>query len=298
MVNPDNRLFPAFFKVSGPKSDLVLGGSELTVIAGPCALESLDHSLMVGEFMRDLSHRLGFQYIFKGSFDKDGRSSPDSFHGVGLDAGLEILSSIRSELGVPVTTDFSVPTDARDLADVIDLIQVPAYLCRQTSILRAAAETGLPVHLKKGQFMSPKNLKNSGRKLKAAGADSLLLTDRGTFFGYGDLVNDFRAQLDMARIGVSGYDVTHSIQQPTTTGSISTGVRDYIPTLTRAAIASGASVLFMEVHDNPTKALGDPGTVLDLRYVEQLMIQAQRIHETVWELKSGGDINPKIDSGN
>lgn len=286
-----SRVFPSTLEVSGPNEKIILGSTDLTLIAGPCALESEEHSIHLAHEINKICQRLGVQYIFKGSFDKDGRSSPDSFHGVGMKMGRKILSSVRDVVGVPTTTDFSVPSDAKDIADVVDLIQVPAYLCRQTSMLKAAAETGLPVHVKKGQFMSPQNLRNSALKLRKYGATGCLLTDRGTFFGYSDLVNDFRAQIKMADIAVAGFDATHSIQQPTTSGVTSTGLRRFIPPLTRAAMATGTKVLFMEVHENPAKALGDPGTVLDIQYLETLLIQAQAINKTVTLMSDQTDLD-------
>ena len=261
---------------------MLIGGDSLTLIAGPCALESLEHSLFLAREIRDVALGLGIGFIFKGSYDKDARSSADSFHGLGLEQGVDILSEIREQANVPVTTDFSRAEDAPRIAEAIDLIQVPAYLCRQTSILSAAGDTGLPVHLKKGQFMAPENLQNSAIKLRNSGTQHLILTDRGTFMGYGDLVNDFRSQQIMAQIGVPGYDATHSIQQPTTSGKVSQGLRSFIPSLTRASVASGAKVLFFEIHDNPDRALSDPGTVLDLRHLEAVLAQAK----TIWDAMS------------
>ena len=280
--------FPESFELDFRKQNLRIGEESLTLIAGPCALESSKHSLFLANEIRDVAHGLGLGYIFKGSYDKDARSSADSFHGVGLDQGIEILGEVREASNVPVTTDFSRAEDAQHLAGVIDLLQVPAYLCRQTSILSAAGETGLPVHLKKGQFMAPENLRNSADKLLNFGTQNLILTDRGTFMGYGDLVNDFRSQQTMAKIGVPGYDATHSIQQPTTSGKVSEGLRSFIPSLTRAAVASGAKVLFFEVHDSPNQALSDPGTVLDLRHLEDVLLQATAIWNAMSDL---GDKN-------
>lgn len=289
-----NRIFPSNFELLGPGGATSIGGEKLTVIAGPCALENESHSLMIAETVANITKKLGLNYIFKGSFDKDGRSSAESFHGVGLQEGAKILDSVRGQIGVPVTTDFSVPNHAEEIASHVDILQVPAYLCRQTSILSAAAATGRPVHLKKGQFMSPENLVNSALKLKKFGAENLILTDRGSFFGYGDLVNDFRGLKVMSEIGVAGFDGTHSIQQPTTSGLVSEGLRQFIPLLTRAAMASGASVLFLEVHNNPSQALGDPGTVLDLKYLEQVLVQAKHMREAFVELSTSQELNPEI----
>lgn len=177
-------------------------GQGLVFIGGPCAIESLDHSVYMAEEIGGICRELGIGFIFKSCFDKDCRSSPDSFHGIGLDKGLDILRKIRSHVRVPVVSDFSDPSWASEVGLVCDLIQVPAYLCRQTSILRAAAKTKKPVHLKKGQFMSPWNMKNSVRKLESFGCDSVILTDRGTFFGYNSLVNDMTSFPIMANLSI------------------------------------------------------------------------------------------------
>lgn len=256
------------------------GNSPLVFIGGPCAIESRSHALNIAGKMNEVCKEVGINWIYKSSYDKDCRSSSNSFHGLGLDDGLEILSEVRATYSLPVTSDFSDPADAVDLGKVVDLIQVPAYLCRQTSILRAAAKTGKPVHLKKGQFMSPWNMKNSVRKLEEFGAVDILLTDRGSFFGYNMLVNDMTCLPIMSKTGYPvGFDATHSIQLPTSMGSISGGQREFIPYLVRAAVGVGVDALFMEVHDNPSKALSDPNTVLDIKYLKNILIQAKMTHE-------------------
>jgi 2-dehydro-3-deoxyphosphooctonate aldolase (KDO 8-P synthase) len=261
------------------------GRLPLVFIGGPCAIESRDHCFMMANRISEICCRLDISWIFKACYDKDCRSSPDSFHGLGLEPGLAILQDIRTEFGVPVCSDFSEPAWGAATGKVCDLIQVPAYLCRQTSILRAAAETGRPVHLKKGQFMSPWNMKNSIRKIEAAGNEQVLLTDRGTFFGYNMLINDYRCLPIMAETGYPVcFDATHSIQMPTSMGNISGGQREYIPHLVRAAAACGINALFMEVHDDPPNALSDANTVLDLCYLEQILVQAKAIHEVRLEL--------------
>lgn len=261
-------------------------GKDLVLIAGPCAIESRDHSLRMAGLIDKVCIKLGIKWIFKACYDKDCRSSPTSFHGVGADAGLKILSDVRAEFGVPVTADFSDPSFGKITGEVCDMVQVPAYLCRQTSILRAAAETGKPVHLKKGQFMSPWNMKNSCRKLESFGNDQILLTDRGTFFGYNMLVNDMRCFPIMQETGYPVcYDATHSIQLPTSMGNISGGQREFIPYLTRAAAACGIEALFMEVHDDPPNALSDANTVLDIKYFEVVLAQAIAMHEMRQDLR-------------
>lgn len=268
-------------------------GEPLAFIGGPCAIESLDHSLFMAEKIVDICRKHGVPFIFKSCYDKDCRSSPDSFHGVGIEEGLKILQRVRSEFQVPVVSDFSVPEWAAATGEVCDLVQVPAYLCRQTSILKAAAATGRPVLLKKGQYMSPWNMKNSVKKLEHHGCSDIILADRGTFFGYNALVNDMTCFPIMAETGYPVcFDATHSVQMPTSMGTISAGQRQYIPHLVRSAVANGIQALFMEVHDHPAQALSDPNTVLDLQYLERLLVQAKTIHAGLNELRdSMGEIN-------
>lgn len=268
------------------------GNAPLVLIGGPCAIENRDHALMMADRINKICNELNVHWIYKSCFDKDCRSSPDSFHGVGIDQGLEILSEVRSEFGIPVTSDFSDPAWAQATGEVCDLVQVPAYLCRQTSILRAAAKTGRPIHLKKGQFMSPWNMKNSVKKIEAAGGSQILLADRGTFFGYNMLVNDMRSFSIMAKTGYPVcYDITHSIQMPTSMGEISGGEREFIPSLTRAATAAGIDAIFAEIHNDPPNALSDPNTVLNIEHLRHVLGQARDIHNFRLELfdKYGAD---------
>ncbi|MGV8951952.1 MAG: 3-deoxy-8-phosphooctulonate synthase, partial [Cypionkella sp.] len=244
----------------------------LVFIGGPCAIESRDHALKMADLVGQICRRLDVPWIYKSCYDKDCRSSPDSFHGLGMEEGLQILADVRAEFGVPVVSDFSDASWAAATGEVCDMVQIPAYLCRQTSILRAAALTGRPVHVKKGQFMSPWNMKNSVRKLEANGCHQILLADRGTFMGYNMLVNDMTSFPIMARTGYPvSYDATHSIQMPTSMGDVSGGQREYIPYLVRAATAVGINALFMETHDDPDNALSDANTVLDIKYLENVL---------------------------
>ena len=277
------------FSIPTPSGETIQIGndSELVLIAGPCAIESYDHCMTMADLIGKVCDKYEVKWIFKACYDKDCRSSPNSFHGVGLDDGLAILDRVRRETGLPVTSDFSDPSWGAATGEVVDLIQVPAYLCRQTSMLKVAAETGKPVHLKKGQFMSPWNMKNSIRKLEAFGCDQILLTDRGTFFGYNMLINDMRSFPIMSETGYPVcFDATHSIQMPTSMGNISGGQREFIPHLTRAATACGIDALFMEVHDDPPNALSDANTVLDIKYFEVVLAQAKALHEIRLELKA------------
>lgn len=269
------------------KVDKISVGNNLPLvfIGGPCALEDKLHSLEIAEKIKNICNKVDIKFIFKGCYDKDGRSSHNSFHGIGIEKGLEILSSIREKLNIPVTSDFSNPEWAKDTGEVCDLIQVPAYLCRQRSILKAAAETKKPINLKKGQFMSPWNMKNSVKKIESFGNKKIILTERGTFFGYNMLVNDMKSLPIMSETGYPVcYDATHSVQMPTSMGNISGGQREYIPHLVRAAVACGVNLLFMEVHDNPAKAKSDPNTVLDIKFLEKILISAKELHNKKIEI--------------
>jgi len=257
----------------------------LAFFGGPCAIETKDHSFFMADEIDKICSKLNIPWVFKSCYDKDCRSAPDSFHGTGIDEGLKILSDLRDEFGIPVVSDFSDVNWAKPTGEVCDMVQVPAYLCRQTSILRVAAKTNRVVHLKKGQFMSPWNMKNSVRKLESHGCNQIILTDRGTFLGYGALVNDMTCFPIMKRTGYPVcFDATHSIQLPTSMGNISGGQREFIPYLVRAAVSCGINALFMETHNNPKLALSDSNTVLDLKYLENILHQAKIVHETRLEI--------------
>tara|TARA_B100000963_G_scaffold274789_1_gene243022 strand:- start:18577 stop:19455 length:879 start_codon:yes stop_codon:yes gene_type:complete len=281
------------------KVDKVQIGSNLPLVfvGGPCAIENKDHAFFMAEEIKKICDKLNINWIYKSCYDKDCRSNPNSFHGIGIDKGLRILSDIRDNFNIPVVSDFSNPEWAKRTGEVCDLVQVPAYLCRQTTILRAASDTKRPILLKKGQFMSPWNMKNSVMKLESFGSNQIILADRGSFFGYNMLVNDMTCFPIMSQTGYPVcYDATHSIQLPTSMGNISGGQREFIPYLVRAAVSNGINLLFMEVHDNPPKALSDSNTVLDLVYLENILYQAKIMHETRLELldKLGPDnIHPR-----
>ena len=261
------------------------GNKPLVFIGGPCAIENKDHAMFMAKKISIICKKLNISWIYKSSYEKDCRSSIDSYHGIGIDKGLKILSKIRDEFGVPVISDFSKPIDAKPTGEICDMIQIPAYLCRQTSILLSAGRTKKPVLLKKGQFMSPWNMKNSVRKIQSVGNNDILLTDRGTFFGYNMLVNDFRNFSIMQSTGLPVcFDVTHSIQLPTSMGNISGGQKEFAPCLSRAASACGINAIFMEVHDNPSNALSDKNTVLDLEELDKILDQTKKIHEVRLEL--------------
>lgn len=265
---------------------VIIGNDELVIIAGPCAIENRKHASYMAKEIKEITSGLGLKLIYKSCYDKDCRSSHNSFHGVGIDEGLDILGDIREQYKCPVVSDFSEPELAVKAASGCDLLQVPAYLCRQTSILRAAASVNRPIHLKKGQFMSPWNMKNSVRKLERFGCQSILLTERGSFFGYNQLVNDMTSLPIMADTGYPVcYDSTHSIQMPTSMGSVSGGQREFIPALVRAAAGCGLNALFLEVHDNPDAALSDANTVLDIKFLEMVLNMAKQIHQVSLQLR-------------
>lgn len=262
---------------------VIVGENEpLTLIAGPCAIESEEHSLMMAEAILEITKKLNLQFVFKSCYNKDCRSSIKSFHGIGLDKGLKILDKVRNTYKIPVTSDVSNAAWMDEVANVVDLIQVPAYLSRQTHLLVSAGKTGLPIHIKKGQFLSPWNMKNAIIKVESTGNRNIIMTDRGTFFGYNMLVNDMRCFRIMRDSGYPVcYDATHSIQMPGSLGTSSGGQREFIPDLTKAAMGAGANALFIEVHDNPQNALCDATTQLPLKFLEPLLVQAKAIYDLV-----------------
>ncbi|MCK5231832.1 MAG: 3-deoxy-8-phosphooctulonate synthase [Desulfobulbaceae bacterium] len=267
------------------KQVIVGENQPLTIIAGPCAIESEEHSMAMAEAIKAITEKVGVQHIFKSCYNKDCRSSIKSFHGVGIEEGLEILGKVRKEYNIPVTCDVSNVEWMKETADAVDMIQIPAYLSRQSHLLLAAGETGLPIHIKKGQFLSPWNMKNAVIKIESTGNRQMILTDRGTFFGYNMLVSDMRCFRVMKETDYPVcYDVTHSIQMPGSLGTSSGGQREYIPELTRAALGTKINALFVEVHDNPASALCDATTQLPLKYLEPLLIQAKAVYELIQQL--------------
>lgn len=244
------------------------GNNPIVLIAGPCVIEGYERTLKIGKAIKEITTRLGVPYIFKASFDKANRSSFNSFRGPGLEEGLNILKEIKRELEVPVVSDIHCITQIEAAAQVLDILQIPAFLSRQTDLLYAAAQTGKVVNVKKGQFLAPNDMKNVINKLREAGNENILLTERGATFGYNNLVADMRALPIMRSFGYPVvFDATHCVQLPGGAGTASAGQREYVPYLTRAAVATGIDVLFMEVHDNPEEALSDGPNML---YVDQL----------------------------
>ncbi|HWR55720.1 MAG TPA: 3-deoxy-8-phosphooctulonate synthase, partial [Negativicutes bacterium] len=234
------------------------GDNPLVLMAGPCVIEDAARALRIGERTKEIAQSLGIPYIFKASFDKANRSSAQSFRGPGLTEGLKILAQIRKTLGVPVISDIHSIEQIEPAAEVLDILQIPAFLCRQTDLLAAAARTGKAVNVKKGQFLAPWDMKNVADKFTEAGNENILFTERGVSFGYNNLVVDMRSLAIMRQIGFPVvFDATHSVQLPGGAGSVSGGQREFVPYLTRAAVAVGIDALFMEVHDEPERALCD-----------------------------------------
>jgi len=253
----------------------------LALIAGPCVIESRDHTLRLGEQIKSVCDDLKIPLIFKASYDKANRSSYRSFRGPGIEAGLAILSDVHMSLGVPVVSDIHDPGHAEAAAKVLDMIQIPAFLCRQTDLVVAAAQTHRPINLKKGQFMSPYEMRLVLDKARETGNEQLLLTERGTFFGYGRLVNDMTAIPVMSRLAPVIFDATHSCQLPGQGGEVTGGHREFAPYLARAAVAAGAHALFVEVHDRPEKAKSDANTVWPIERLADLLSGCLRIHEAL-----------------
>lgn len=250
----------------------ISSGRQLTLIAGPCVIESEELCLEIGAFLARVCRKLGVTYVFKASFDKANRSSGKSFRGPGLDHGLAVLAGIRARLGAPVLTDIHDPVQAARAAEVVDILQIPAFLCRQTDLIEAAVRTGKIVNLKKGQFLSPQEMLQVARKAAEAGGKMLLLTERGTTFGYNNLVTDMRAIPILRQSGCPViFDATHSVQLPGAGGDRSGGQREFAPVLARCAIAAGATGLFIETHPEPEKALSDGPNMIPLAQMPGLI---------------------------
>src|SRR5687768_1933941 len=254
--------------------------SRLFVIAGPCVIESADLCLSIARHVKRVCDKLGLAYVFKASFDKANRSSNASFRGPGIIDGLVVLDRIKSEVGVPVLTDIHEPDQAAPASKVVDILQVPAFLARQTDLLLACGKTGRWVNVKKGQFMSPQEMGNAVEKVRSTGNQNVMLTERGTFFGYNRLVNDFTALPIMKSFGCPVvFDVTHSTQQPAGLGNQSGGNPQYSPMLARAAVAAGVDGLFLECHPDPRNAKSDAATMMSLADVEPLLASCRQIVE-------------------
>ncbi len=263
--------------------DITIGfGQPLALIAGPCVIESEALVLKTAEAIKTIAERLHIPFIFKSSYIKANRQSITSFTGPGLEEGLKILQKVKTQVGVPVLTDIHAPEEAQPAAQVADVLQIPAFLCRQTNLIVAAAKTGKPLNIKKGQFMAPEDMAPIAQKAVASGNEQVLLTERGATFGYHNLVVDFRSLKIMQDLGFPVvYDVTHSLQLPGAGGGVSGGQPRFIFPMARAAAAAGCQALFIETHPNVAEALSDAATMLPLQKLETLLRQIKAIEETV-----------------
>ena len=268
--------------------DIEIGGPALFLIAGPCVIESEEHALKMATAISRLTHELNLPFIFKASYDKANRTSVKSFRGPGLDAGVRILRKIADKIKVPVLTDVHEVSDVVRVAEAVDILQIPAFLCRQTDLIVAAARTGRAINIKKGQFVSPWDMRHAVEKCHAAGNRRVFLTERGSSFGYNNLVVDMRSLPIMREFAPVVFDATHSVQLPSAAGAdnnggpaVSGGQPEYIPVLARAAVAAGVDGVFMEVHDNPAAAKSDGANALELTKLRAVLEQLLAVREAV-----------------
>ena len=268
----------------------IIGGGNLFLIAGPCVIESADHAIRMAEIIKGVTRSLGFPFIFKASYDKANRTSLSSFRGPGLDAGLRVLRRVKDEVSIPVLTDVHQVADVPKVAEVADVLQIPAFLCRQTDLIVAVAKSGRLVNIKKGQFVSPWDMKHAVQKCRESGNKRVFVTERGSSFGYNNLVVDMRSLAIMRDFAPVVFDATHSVQLPSAShgdengNAVSGGQPEFIPVLARAAVAAGVDGVFMEVHDNPKEAKSDGPNALEstkLRGVLKELLAVQRALSTV-----------------
>jgi len=267
------------------------GDGRLTIIAGPCVIESEAHARMMARECAQRARDAGLDFVFKTSFDKANRSSIKSFRGIGMDTGLEILHTIKKELGVPVITDIHEISQVEQVAEVADVLQIPAFLCRQTDLITEAAKSGRAVNIKKGQFLAPEDARNIVEKAQAAGCERLMITERGVSFGYNNLIVDMRSFPIMSGFGVPVvFDVTHALQLPGGLGHATGGLSQYIEPLARAGVACGVDAVFMEVHDAPERAPSDGPNMLPLARMGDLLKMLRDVHELVNQRSAGATV--------
>jgi len=267
------------------------GDGRLTIIAGPCVIESEAHARMMARECAQRARDAGLDFVFKTSFDKANRSSIKSFRGIGMDTGLEILHTIKKELGVPVITDIHEISQVEQVAEVADVLQIPAFLCRQTDLITEAAKSGRAVNIKKGQFLAPEDARNIVEKAQAAGCERLMITERGVSFGYNNLVVDMRSFPIMSGFGVPVvFDVTHALQLPGGLGHATGGLSQYIEPIARAGVACGVDAVFMEVHDAPERAPSDGPNMLPLARMGDLLKMLRDVHELVNQRSAGATV--------
>jgi 2-dehydro-3-deoxyphosphooctonate aldolase (KDO 8-P synthase) len=258
------------------------GGAPLALLAGPCAIETEDHALRMAEALVRVTGDAGVPFVYKSSYDKANRSSSRSYRGPGLSAGLRVLGRVREQFGCPVLSDVHLPGEVGPAAEVLDLLQVPAFLCRQTDLVLACGRSGRPVNVKKGQFVAPWDMRNVVDKLRSVDCRGILLTERGASFGYNNLVVDFRSLAILRSLGAPVvFDATHSVQLPGGEGTRSGGERQYVPALARAAVAFGVDALFMEVHEEPDRAPSDGPTMLPLAWLPRLLDEIHGIAQAL-----------------
>ena len=262
--------------------NLTIGNGQLTLIAGPCMAETLEICLETAAYLKSLTEELQIQYIFKASYDKANRTSNDSKRGPGIERGLAMLSEVKKQFSVPVITDVHESEDVPQVAEVADVLQIPAFLCRQTDLLHAAGQSGRIVNIKKGQFMAPEDMIGAVEKVRSTGNNQVMLTERGTTFGYHNLVVDMRSLVTMRSFGVPVvFDATHSVQLPGGLGNSSGGRREFVSPLARAAAAVGIDALFTEVHPCPAKAWSDGANSLDFKQIREILTKVKAIHDLV-----------------
>lgn len=272
------------FEFHGKSIGQVDNKAPLFCIAGPCAIEGRSQALEVASALKEIFAAVGMPFVYKSSFDKANRSSGSSFRGVGMAEGLSILADVREKVSVPVLTDVHLPEQAKLVAEVVDMLQTPAFLCRQTDLIEAVAATGKPVNIKKGQFLAPWEMENVLAKARSTGNECICLCERGTSFGYGNLVVDMRGLEIMKRTGTPViFDATHSVQLPCALGSCSGGQREFVPLLARAAVAVGAAGIFMEVHPDPDKAPCDGPNMLALKDLPKLLTELKAFDQLAKE---------------
>lgn len=264
--------------------DFEIGGDKLTILAGPCAIESQEILDETAQGLKQITKELDINFVFKSSFDKANRSSITSFRGPGMEKGLKMLQAVKDKYDLPIVTDIHTPDQAAPVAQVADILQIPAFLCRQTDLLVAAAKTGKIVNIKKGQFLAPEQMGSLVKKVEDSGNTNIMLTDRGSSFGYNNLVSDFRGIPIMQEFGYPVvFDATHSVQLPGANGVCSGGDRRFVPVLAKAAMAVGANVLFFEIHPDPDKALCDGPNMVALKDAKELFSICKKIFELVRE---------------
>ena len=270
--------FPVYTTAVHVADKMQLPDPALLIISGPCVIESEQLCLDIAGAMKEICLRLHLQYVFKASFDKANRTSADSFRGDGMEQGLKILQQVKAQIGVPVLTDIHWPEQAAMVAEVVDVLQIPAFLCRQTDLLLAAGATGKAVNVKKGQFMAPEDMQYAAAKVRTTGNNNVLLTERGASFGYNNLVVDMRSLPVMRQYAPVVFDVTHSVQMPGAAGGKSGGRREFAPYLAKAAAAVGVDGFFIETHPNPEVALSDGPNIIPLAQMEALLGQLATLH--------------------